>query len=96
MQAIDGTQTRAIGTAGETARAKEKIGTGMASPKNGKVRTDRTAGAPVWKGKSNMKGCGMGSMCSVDEASGQRLVDAVRRMTAPAHNLKKNTLLHVD
>ena len=42
MKTKDGTLARAIGTAGETARAKENTGTGMASPKNGKDRTDRT------------------------------------------------------
>ena len=44
MQAKDGTQARAIGTAGETARAKAKTGTGVVSPKDGKVRTGRMTG----------------------------------------------------
>ena len=45
MQAQDGMQARAIGTAGETIRAKAKTGKGAASPKNGKARTDRMIGA---------------------------------------------------
>ena len=45
MQAKDGMQARAIGTAGETVRAKAKTGNGVVSPKNGKVSTDRMIGA---------------------------------------------------
>ena len=45
MSAKDGMQARAIGTAGETVRAKAKTGKGAASPKNGKARTDRMIGA---------------------------------------------------
>ena len=45
MLAKDGMQARAIGTAGETVRAKAKTGKGAASPKNGKARTDSMIGA---------------------------------------------------
>ena len=45
MQAKDETQARAIGTVGETVRAKAKTGKGVVSPKSGKARTDRTIGA---------------------------------------------------
>ena len=44
-QAKDGDASKSTWNTGETVRAKEKTGTGMASPKNGKVRSDRTIGA---------------------------------------------------
>ena len=45
MQAKDGMQARAIGTAGETVRANTKTGKVVVSPKYGKVRTNRMIGA---------------------------------------------------
>ena len=45
MQAKDGMQARAIGTAGESAWAMAKTGKGAASLKNGKARTDTMIGA---------------------------------------------------
>ena len=67
MQAKDGMHARAIGTVGETVRAKAKSGKGVVGPKNGMARRDRVIGTPMWKGKSSTKGSSKGSMYSVDE-----------------------------
>ena len=67
MPAKDGMQARAIGTVGETVRAKAKTGKGVVSPKNGMTRTDRMIGTRMWKGKSSTKGSSKGSMYSVDK-----------------------------
>ena len=44
-QAKDGTWARAIGTAGETVKAKAKTGKGVVRPKNGRAKTDNMTGA---------------------------------------------------
>ena len=64
MQAKDGMQARAIGTAGERVRAKAKTGKGVVRPKN----RQNDWSTPAWKGKSSTKGSNKGSIFSVDEA----------------------------
>ena len=97
MQAKDGTQARAIGTAGEAVRAKAKTGTGMASPKNGKARTDRMMGARQHgKARAARKGSSKGSIHSVREASDIDGWTQSDGSQSSSRTRRRNSLLHAE
>ena len=92
MQAQDGTQARAIGTAGETVRAK--TGVGMTSPKNGKVSTDRMTGARQREKARAARKAAARAVYTVLTKPMTATLDAVRRTTAQLTTRRRHSLQH--
>ena len=82
-------QARTSGTAGETARAKAKIGMEMASPRNGKIRTDIVTGARQHGKARTARKAAARAVYTVLTKPVTATGGSSQTDHSPAHNLKK-------